>query len=107
MQSTEFSSATVTAKANIYFDGKVVSHTVVTSEGERKTLGIIFPGEYEFGTEAPERMEIIDGSCRVKVADAEDWVTVDSGDGFDVPGNSKFQIAVDSIAQYVCSFLSE
>ena len=107
MNENEFTSATVTAKANIYFEGKVVSHTVITSNGDRKTLGIIFPGEYEFGTEAPERMDIIEGNCRVKIADAEEWAAIPEGSGFDVPGNSKFAIEVPSICQYICSFLED
>lgn len=87
-----FSNATVEAKANIYFDGKVVSHSVVTKDGSRKTLGIIFPGSYHFGTEASERMEIIAGSCHVTMdADGSEH-DIAAGSHFDVPGNSGFTI---------------
>lgn len=106
MKEIEFTSATVLAKANIYFDGKVVSHTLVTEEGDRKTLGVILPGEYKFDTAAPERMDISHGSCEIKVADASDWTEVSAGDGFDVPGNSFFVIKVADECQYICSFLA-
>lgn len=105
MSDIEFTSATVLAKANIYFDGKVVSHTVITSEGEKKTLGVILPGEYKFDTGAPERMDISSGSCEVKVADASEWKGIGVGNGFEVPGNSSFVIKVAEECQYICSFL--
>ena len=54
-----FRNATVATKANVYFDGKVVSHTVLMPDGTKKTLGLIYPGNFHFGTGAPERMEIV------------------------------------------------
>ena len=101
----EFANVTAVCKANVYFDGKVISHTVKFVDGSKKTLGLIYPGAYTFNTGAPERMEIIAGACRVKVAGAPDWTTYTAGTFFDVPGNSSFDIAVDAgIAEYVCSF---
>jgi len=64
---TEFSNVTVTSKANVYFEGKVVSHSLRFSDGSKKTLGLIYPGEYHFGTQAAERMEIVAGSCQVRL----------------------------------------
>ena len=102
-----FENATVEAKANIYFDGKVVSHTVITPEDERKTLGLIYPGEYHFGTEAPELMEIVSGNCKVVIDGTEETLDIKAGSAFDVPGNSGFTITVeDCICEYVCSFLA-
>lgn len=101
-----FSQVTVTAKANVYFDGKVVSHTVQFADGSKKTLGLIYPGAFKFNTGAPERMEIIAGTCRAKLASEAEFKTYAAGTYFDVPGNSYFDIAVDSgIAEYICSFL--
>jgi purine/pyrimidine-nucleoside phosphorylase len=101
----EFSNVTVTAKANVYFDGKVVSHTLVLSDGSKKTLGLIYPGEYHFGTQAPERMDISAGSCRVKLDGQGAAVEYAAGSGFDVPGSSGFTISVErGITEYVCSF---
>ena len=101
----QFDKVSVVAKANVYFDGKVVSHTVLFEGGVKKTVGLIYPGSFTFNTGAPEKMEIIAGSCRVKQANETAWKTYAAGTAFDVPGNSKFDIAVDSgIAEYICSF---
>ena len=105
MADTKFDNVSVTAKANVYFDGKVVSHTVLFRDGSKKTLGLIYPGSFTFNTGAPERMEMISGACRVKLAGQKDWKTYGAGTAFDVPGNSSFEIAVDSgMAEYICSF---
>ena len=103
-----FENATVEAKANIYFDGKVVSHTVISSDGDRKTLGLIYPGEYHFGTEAPELMEIVSGNCKVVLDGTDETLEIKPGSSFNVPGNSGFTITVaDCICEYVCSFLAD
>ena len=97
--------ATVQLKANIYFDGKVVSHTVLTKEGARKTVGLIYAGSYKFNTDAPERMDILAGQCRVRIAGEIKWTTFAAGTMFKVPGKSSFEIAVDSgITEYLCTF---
>ena len=102
----EFSQVTAIAKANIYFDGKVVSHTVLFPDGSRKTLGLISPGSYHFGTEAAERMEITDGSCEVVLDGEEKSARYKAGEHFDVAAKSGFTITADgAICQYVCSFL--
>lgn len=103
----QFENVTVQAKANVYFDGKVVSHTLVTAEGAKITLGLIHPGTYHFNTGAPERMDITSGACRVRLDGQEAWETHAAGGGFDVPGNSGFDIAVEEgIAEYICAFLA-
>jgi uncharacterized protein YaiE (UPF0345 family) len=103
---SSFTHVTVDAKANVYFDGKVVSHTVHFADGSRKTLGLIYPGTYHFGTAAPERMEIIAGSCRVRLDGSSETTAIESGSSFDVAGNSGFTITVeDGICEYICSFL--
>lgn len=95
---------TVACKANVYFDGKVVSHTV-TDGARRRTIGLIYPGSFTFNTEAPERMDIIAGSCRVRVSGEASWQTYEAGSFFRVPGRSSFDIAVDAgIAEYLCTF---
>jgi uncharacterized protein YaiE (UPF0345 family) len=103
---TQFAAVTVVAKANVYFDGKVVSHTILFADGSKKTLGLIYAGSFHFGTGAPERMEIIAGSCQVKIDGAADTHTYTAGQHFDVPGKSGFDIQVASgICEYICSFL--
>lgn len=96
----------VEPKANIYFDGRVISHTVWTSETEKLTLGLIYPGEYNFNTGALEKMEIVSGSCEVKLKGQTSWEKYSSGDQFDIPANSSFDIKVDTgIAEYICKFV--
>lgn len=105
MSSPEFSNVTAVAKANVYFDGKVVSHTLRFGDGTKKTLGLIYPGEYHFGTDAPERMDIVAGSCSVMLDGSKESRDYAAGSSFDVPGKSGFTIRVTGgIAEYVCSF---
>lgn len=100
-----FTEVTVTCKANIYFDGKVVSHSLLLADGRKKSLGLIYPGQFTFNTEAPEKMEIIAGTCRVRIGGQGDWIGFSAGTWFDVPGQSSFDIEVtEGITEYVCSF---
>ena len=96
---------TAVAKANIYFDGKVMSHTVYTADGDRKTLGIFMPSDYEFGTGDAEIMDIIDGVCQVRLPDTSEYVEIKSGESFNLPGNSKFGFRCYVPVQYVCSYI--
>lgn len=103
---TEFKNVTAVAKANVYFDGKVVSHTILFADGSKKTLGLIYPGKFHFGTDKAERMEIVAGECRVKLDGASAVSTHGAGTHFDVPAKSGFDIEVASgICEYVCSFI--
>lgn len=100
----EYQNATIKLKANVYHDGKVTSRSVVTAEGEMKTLGLMLAGNYRFSTEAAEVMEVTAGNCRVKLADQQDWVSYSDGESFDVPANSHFEIEVDELLDYICHF---
>lgn len=102
---SEFKNVTVIKKANIYFDGKVTSRTVVFADGTRKTLGIMLPGDYEFGTAEKEIMEIISGDLDVLISSAEGWKKFKDGDSFEVPAKSKFSLRVKSPTDYCCSYL--
>jgi uncharacterized protein YaiE (UPF0345 family) len=102
----QFAGVTVVTKANVYFDGNVVSHTVLFADGSKKTLGLIRPGSYHFNTGAPERMEIVAGSCRVTLDGSKETKEYGAGTYFDVAGNSGFTIAVAAgLGEYICSFL--
>lgn len=103
---SEFNNVTVVKKANIYFDGKVTSRTVIFEDGTKKTLGIMMPGEYEFGTEAAEVMEMLAGDVEVRLPGSESWQKIPAGESFSVPANSKFGIKVHSVADYCCSYES-
>ena len=103
---SSFTGVTVHAKANIYFDGRVVRHTVLLPDGAKKTLGLIYPGSYHFGTGAPERMEIVAGSCDVTLDGQTGLKNYAEGTAFDVPGKSGFTIEVKTgICEYICTFL--
>ena len=103
---SEFPNVTAVAKANVYFDGKVVSHSILFPDGSKKTLGLIYPGSFHFGTDASELMEIVAGECTVKLDGCEAKTNYQSGQAFTVPAKSGFDIAVHSgICQYICSFL--
>jgi purine/pyrimidine-nucleoside phosphorylase len=103
---TEFPGVTAIAKANIYFNGKVVSHTILLPEGRKKTLGLIYPGTFHFGTEAAERMQIVAGQCSVKLDGHDAHQRYSTGEFFDVPTRSGFEITVqEGICEYICSFL--
>ena len=102
----EYSGVTAVTKANIYFDGKVVSHSILFPDGSKKTLGLIYPGDFHFGTAKAERMEIVAGDCIVKLDGSETKTRYTGGQFFDVPANSGFDITVGSgICEYICSFL--
>lgn len=101
----EFENVKVVAKANVYYDGKVLSHTFYMPSGDRKTLGIIFPGEYEFGTADAEIMEVTSGALTVLVPGKADWETYGVGTSFDVPANSSFKCKSGEISEYVCSYI--
>jgi uncharacterized protein YaiE (UPF0345 family) len=102
----QFSDVTIHTKANVYFDGKVVSYTVLFADGSRKTLGVIHPGSFHFKTGVAERMEIVTGDCLVTLdgeTETEEYV---ASQHFEVPANSGFTIEVHKgLCQYVCSFL--
>jgi len=101
---SEFENVSVIKQANVYFDGKVTSRTVIFQDGSRKTLGIMLPGEYEFNTDAKELMEIYSGQLDVLLPES-DWRTIESGHSFEVPANSKFQLKIHQLTDYCCSFI--
>jgi|APTNR8051073442_1049403.scaffolds.fasta_scaffold70056_2 uncharacterized protein YaiE (UPF0345 family) len=102
----EFTNVTAVTKANVYFDGKVVSHSILFPDGSKKTLGLIYPGDFHFGTAKAERMEIVAGGCVVKLDGSDTKTGYTGGQFFDVPANSGFDISVSSgICEYICSFL--
>ena len=104
---SQFSGVTVLTKANVYFDGNVISHTVLFPDQSKKTLGLIRPGSYHFKTAAAERMEIVAGDCTVTLDGSKSNYRYAAGTHFDVPANSGFTIAVtNGLCEYICSFLA-
>lgn len=100
----QFIDVTVVKKANVYFSGQVTSRTLKFADGSRKTLGIMLPGEYEFGTKAAEDMEILAGEMSVLLPGESSWQTVTEGDTFYVPAQAKFRLKVLVVVDYCCSY---
>jgi uncharacterized protein YaiE (UPF0345 family) len=101
----KFENVSVTVKANVYFDGKVTSRAITFADGSTKTLGIMLPGDYEFGTEAAELMEITAGQLQVLLPNEADWQTVVGGESFNVPAQAKFKLKVEQVTDYICTYL--
>jgi len=102
----EISGVTAVTKANVYFEGKVVSHSLFLPNGTKKTLGILYPGKYHFNTDKAERMEIVAGDCAVKIDGQTNTNTYAAGQVFELPGKSGFEIEVKpGLCEYICTFL--
>ena len=102
---SQFNNVSVVSKANVYFDGKCVSHSITLADGTKKSVGVILPSTLTFTTGAPEIMESVAGTCRVKLAGESEWKTYSAGQSFDVPGHSNFDIEVSAEPyHYVCHF---
>ena len=103
----QFQGVNAVTKANIYFDGRVVSHSLLFSDGSKKTLGLIYPGTFHFTTNLAERMEIVAGECHVKLDGLSSWKTYSANQVFEVPAKSGFDIQVKTgLCEYICSFLA-
>lgn len=105
--STQFDHVTVVKKANIFFDGKCISHNVIFPDGTKKTVGVIMPSSLTFNTTSPEIMEIVSGKCRVLIHGDGEWKTYEAGQRFEVPGASHFDIEAQEPVDYVCHFGKE
>lgn len=101
---TQLENVTVLAQSNVYFDGKCVSHTVLLTDGTRKSVGVILPASLTFSTGAPETMQITAGTCQVRLAGEQEWTEYAAGTSFDVAGDSSFDIETDEGVDYICHF---
>ena len=97
--------ASVATRANVYFDGKCVSHSLTQADGTKKSVGVILPSTLTFNTGAPEIMEGTAGRCEYLLSGSSGWVASGAGEKFSVPGNSSFQIRVSGEPySYICHF---
>ena len=104
MSNDRFENAAIIKRANVYFDGKVTSRTVVLADGTRKTLGVMLAGDYKFDTEAEELMEVLGGEMTVRIAGNDEWQTFTEGQSYVVPANSSFELKISGVADYCCSY---
>jgi uncharacterized protein YaiE (UPF0345 family) len=104
MTTTQFDNVTLTTKANVYFDGKCVSHSFTLADGTKKSVGVVLASSLTFGTGAAEIMECVGGGCEYKLAGSDTWVKQAEGDKFSVPANSKFDIRVAEAYHYICHY---
>ncbi|PPE68278.1 pyrimidine/purine nucleoside phosphorylase [Caldimonas thermodepolymerans] len=102
---TVLNNVSVNPQANVYFDGKCISHTVTLADGTRKSVGVILPSTLTFNTGAPEVMETVAGACQIRLAGQTEWTRYAAGQSFDVPANSSFEIKVEGEPyHYICHY---
>lgn len=107
MTTVKIDHVSVTTQANVYFDGKCVSHGITFADGTKKSVGVILPSTLTFNTGAPEIMECVGGACEYKLAGSDTWVKSGEGEKFSVPGNAAFDIRVaegHAAYHYICHF---
>ncbi len=104
MTTETIANVNIATKANVYFDGKCVSHSFTNAEGVKKSVGVVLPSTLTFGTGAAEIMECVAGSCEYKLKGADSWMTSSAGEKFSVPANSSFDIKVAESYHYICHF---
>lgn len=103
---SQYDGVSVVKQANIYFDGKVTSRTVLLADGAKVTLGIMLPGDYEFGTGLKEIMDIQSGDLSVLLPGSEQWLEISGPAQFEVPANASFKLQVRTVTDYICSYVS-
>jgi hypothetical protein len=103
---SNFENVTIVKAANVYFNGAVTSRSMVFPDGSKKSLGVMLPGRYEFGTDEKEIMEILSGELEVLLPDSDVWVSFKGGDVFEVPANARFSLKVDVLTDYCCSYVA-
>jgi len=104
MVTEQLQGASIATQANVFFEGKCVSHTVILANGEKKSVGVVLPSHLTFNTAAAEIMECVAGACEYKLAGTEAWQHAAAGDQFSVGANSSFEIKVNQAYHYICHF---
>ena len=104
MSTTHIPGATVATQANVFFDGKCISHSLTLGDGTKLSVGVILPATLTFNTGVPEIMECVAGACEYKLAGSDTWHKSSAGEKFNVPGNSSFDIRVTEPYHYICHF---
>jgi uncharacterized protein YaiE (UPF0345 family) len=90
-------------KVNEYFNGNVKSIGFKEGEGAA-TVGVIAPGEYEFGTSTIEVMTVISGKLGAMLPGANAWKDFGSGQSFTVSAGQKFKVRASVDTAYLCLY---
>ncbi|WP_042424114.1 pyrimidine/purine nucleoside phosphorylase [Comamonas granuli] len=104
MTTEQLDGVSVTTRANVYFEGKCVSHGITLADGTKKSVGVVLPATLTFKTSAPEVMECVAGACEYRLAGTDTWQHVGPGERFSVPAHSSFDIRVTEAYHYICHF---
>ena len=104
MTTEKIDGISVTTKANVYFDGKCVSHGITYPDGTKKSVGVVLPSTLTYNTGAPEIMECVAGACEYKLQGSDAWLRSGPGEKFSIPGNASFDIRVTEAYHYICHF---
>jgi hypothetical protein len=104
MITEHFNSVNLQTAANVYFDGKCVSHSFTLADGTKKSVGVVLAAQLVFNTAAAEVMECVKGTCRYKLKGQSDWKSVSAGESFHIDANSSFEIHVDEAFHYICHY---
>lgn len=104
MTTTTIANVTLDTRANVYFDGRCVSHGFTLADGSRKSVGVVLPATLTFRTGAAETMECVGGSCEYRLADSDEWRRSGPGERFSIPANSAFDIRVSEVYHYICHY---
>ena len=104
MTTATLPNVTLTTQANVYFDGKCVSHSFTLADGTKKSVGVVLPATLTFNTGAAEIMECVGGGCEYKLAGSDEWKSSGPGERFSIPANSSFDIRVADQYHYICHY---
>ncbi|MBP7532152.1 MAG: pyrimidine/purine nucleoside phosphorylase [Ottowia sp.] len=104
MTTATLPNVTLTTQANVYFDGKCVSHSFTLADGTKKSVGVVLPATLTFNTGAAEIMECVGGGCEYKLAGSDEWKSSGPGERFSIPANSSFDIRVAEQYHYICHY---
>ena len=104
MTTSHIANVTLTTQANVYFDGKCVSHSFTLADGTKKSVGVVLPATLTFNTGAAEIMECVGGGCEYKLAGSDEWKSSGPGEQFSIPANSSFDIRVAEQYHYICHY---
>jgi len=104
MTTAKIDAVSVTTQANVYFDGKCVSHGLTLADGSKKSVGVVLPASLTFNTGAAEIMECVAGACEYKLAGSDQWLPSQPGHQFSIPAHSSFDIRVTEVYHYICHF---